>query len=254
MGDATSSPQNLLGTQWTEPGDIFSVLLILGGDVIQLSCAALAGNPGLLPAPIAFSFGWVSYAMSAVLSAIGENRILRCAPKVDVKVINLKTGYAQSNRSWVLGRLVKTYPCWMPEIVRESIMTHCVPAAGSWSTTGEPASQCLPFPTSSSHAASTFESHVGFCVAVYDWKQTPEPSYPKRDWVWWSGYAASILQLGARLMPSVTCPAPKLPAKPTTLTLARTEPSMPAIPAPAIQFMRHGNLSLKSSNKEASPF
>ena len=42
--------------QWTHPGDVFSVLLILGGDVVARALAQLAGS-GL--APITFSFGIV---------------------------------------------------------------------------------------------------------------------------------------------------------------------------------------------------
>lgn len=41
-------------TQWTQPGDVFSVLLILGGDVVARALAQLAG--GWLT-PVAFSFG-----------------------------------------------------------------------------------------------------------------------------------------------------------------------------------------------------
>lgn len=40
--------------QWTTPGDVFSVLLLLGGDVVARALAQLAGS-GL--APVAFSFG-----------------------------------------------------------------------------------------------------------------------------------------------------------------------------------------------------
>jgi hypothetical protein len=40
--------------QWALPGDIFSVLLILGGDVMSRSLAQLAGTP---LTPVAFSFG-----------------------------------------------------------------------------------------------------------------------------------------------------------------------------------------------------
>jgi hypothetical protein len=40
--------------QWILPSDIFSVLLILGGDVINRSLAQLAGTP---LTPVAFSFG-----------------------------------------------------------------------------------------------------------------------------------------------------------------------------------------------------
>jgi hypothetical protein len=42
--------------QLTNPSDIFSVLLILGGDVVWRAIAQLAGPP---VTPVAFSFGTV---------------------------------------------------------------------------------------------------------------------------------------------------------------------------------------------------
>lgn len=90
-----SAAGNIFKAQWRGPSDVFSILLILGGDVIQLSLAALSGGPGVTP--IAFSFGWVAYAISAVLSAVGDNRLVRCAPEVSLKVFNLRSGYRRDN-------------------------------------------------------------------------------------------------------------------------------------------------------------
>ncbi|RYO80420.1 hypothetical protein DL766_007818 [Monosporascus sp. MC13-8B] len=205
MADEALSPQSLLAAQWTEPGDIFSVLLILGGDVIQLACAAMAGGPGLLPTPVAFSFGWVAYAMSAVLSAIGENRLLRCAPEVDVKVTNLATGYGRSNRSWLLSRFVKTYPFWMPKGVRTRIKAFSPPPAKPSYAQKRPGVGILPVSAEGGAAAlasaAATQDHVALCVAVYQWKSDPRPGHPVRDWVWWSGYVASAVQLGVAAVP-----------------------------------------------------
>lgn len=41
--------------QWHNPTDVFSVLLILGGDVVVRALAQLSGSP---VTPVAFSFGW----------------------------------------------------------------------------------------------------------------------------------------------------------------------------------------------------
>ena len=43
--------------QWTRPGDVFNILLILGGDVVARAMAQLAGS-GLCT--VAFSFGMSS--------------------------------------------------------------------------------------------------------------------------------------------------------------------------------------------------
>ena len=66
---ARSSSSDLqLRTQWQNPSDILSLLLLLAPDVIQRSIAQLNGR-GLTP--VAFSFGWVAYSVSALLSTVG---------------------------------------------------------------------------------------------------------------------------------------------------------------------------------------
>ncbi|KAG6354187.1 hypothetical protein INS49_004791 [Diaporthe citri] len=74
--------------EWTQPSDTFSVLLIVGGDVIQLTLANLTG---VMVTPITFSFGWVAYAITATLGAMSDNRHISCRPEVPVKVLNLET-------------------------------------------------------------------------------------------------------------------------------------------------------------------
>lgn len=59
-----------LSAQWTNPGDILSVLLLLGPEIVQRAVAQLAGRA---VTPVAFSFGWVAYAASALLSTFGGN-------------------------------------------------------------------------------------------------------------------------------------------------------------------------------------
>jgi hypothetical protein len=47
-------PSREFWAQWKNPGDVFSVLLILGGDVVGRALAQLAGSR---LTPVAFSFG-----------------------------------------------------------------------------------------------------------------------------------------------------------------------------------------------------
>jgi hypothetical protein len=161
--------------QWTEPSDVFSVLLILGGDVIQLALAALTGGSPVTP--IAFSFGWVAYAISAVLSAIGDNRLVRCAPEVSVKLINLDSGYQRASQSWLLGRLLKTYPYWMSPEVKARLQLDAYK--------DEDPSQ----------------ARVALCIAVYKWCEDRQPGVPARDLLWWSGFFVSAVQLGVAAIP-----------------------------------------------------
>lgn len=86
---------------------MFSILLIVGGDVILLALACVTGR---VLTPVTFSFGWVAYAISAVVAAVGDNKLLaHCTPQLPLKVINLKNGYNRDNKSWLLGRCLKDY-------------------------------------------------------------------------------------------------------------------------------------------------
>jgi hypothetical protein len=102
---------NEFRAQWTQPCDTFSVLLIVGSDVIQLALANLTGG---IVMPIAFSFGWVAYAIVAALRAISDNRLIGCASEISFIVFNLRSSHSRNNQSRLLRRLVKTYNPWMP--------------------------------------------------------------------------------------------------------------------------------------------
>jgi hypothetical protein len=65
--NSVSGSDSMVG-QWRNPGDILSILLLLGPDVVQRAIAQLAGRS---VTPVAFSFGWVAYAISALLSSFG---------------------------------------------------------------------------------------------------------------------------------------------------------------------------------------
>lgn len=176
MAAAASSE---FSAQWTRPSDTFSILLIVGGDVIQL---ALANLTGTFVTPIAFSFGWVAYSIMAVLSAIGDNRLLSCAPEVPVKVFDLKSGYGRDNQSWLLGRLIKTYDSWMPTEVRERM------------------GQRKGGRRSDEEAGDGGQSaRIGLCVALYTWHG--EAGRPTLDFIAWSALFVTAVQLGVAAIP-----------------------------------------------------
>ncbi|KAH8646932.1 hypothetical protein BGZ60DRAFT_329228, partial [Tricladium varicosporioides] len=93
----------LLASQWANPNDVLSVLLIIGGDVVQ---KALAQTSGGYFTPVCFSFGWVAYSFTALMGIIGDGRLLP-VPDYPVKVYNLKSGYARENKNWIVGRLLR---------------------------------------------------------------------------------------------------------------------------------------------------
>ena len=42
---------------------------------------------------------------------------------------------------------------------------------------------------------------VALCVAVYRWSEGYKAGLPARDWIWWSGFAASAIQLRVSAIP-----------------------------------------------------
>ena len=96
-----------LKSQWQQPIGFLEVLLILRGDVIQTAVTQLSGGPFHFT-PVPFSFGWVSYSFSALLSAIGDGRLM---PGVDCPsmVINARSGIKRENLSWMLGRILRDW-------------------------------------------------------------------------------------------------------------------------------------------------
>ncbi|KAK8005583.1 hypothetical protein PG990_011620 [Apiospora arundinis] len=89
--------------QWSNPTDVTTVLMIIGGDVVQ---KALAQTAGCVYTPVCFSFGWVSYAFLALVNVLGDGRLLP-PPDYPAKVFNLQSGYARENRNWLIGRVVR---------------------------------------------------------------------------------------------------------------------------------------------------
>ena len=66
-------------SQWQGPGNIMDILLLVGADVVQAALAQVSGSN--LPTPVTFSFGWLTYSFSALVSAFGDSRLL---PSPDV--------------------------------------------------------------------------------------------------------------------------------------------------------------------------
>lgn len=189
--------------QWINPSDLFSILLIIGGDVIGLALAALSGGP---VTPVTFSFGWVSYAISALLTVRSEGNMMPPSPDSSLRVINLSTGYTRFNRSWTLGRVFHNYEYWMPEEVEQRLENHPVlyqdEEAGAVDT------------EMSEKRAATAETYANpckfvsphqarLCVAVYEWAL--DGSYPVaepgHDWVHWLGIIVTVVQLGISAIP-----------------------------------------------------
>ncbi|KAF2793874.1 hypothetical protein K505DRAFT_349649 [Melanomma pulvis-pyrius CBS 109.77] len=109
MATSTNSTVSQLRSQWSNPTDVLSVLLIIGGDIVQKALAQTAGG---IITPVCFSFGWVAYSFSTLVGVIGDGRLLP-PPDYPVKVFNLGSSYCRENRNWIIGRLLRDNEVYM---------------------------------------------------------------------------------------------------------------------------------------------
>ncbi|KAA8651596.1 hypothetical protein EYZ11_002215 [Aspergillus tanneri] len=184
-----STTPPLFTNQLNNPTDIFSVLLILGGDVVNRAIAQLAG-PRVTP--VAFSFGWVAYIMTALVTVIGEHRLMPL-PDSPCHVINGKTGYVRTNRSWILGRMMRDYEVWMDLRIRRHVQDMLT---RRWDKMREEAERHRP----GSGKMIARPKRAGLCVSVYraERAQIGRHAY---DWLWYLGLVTAGVQLGIAAIP-----------------------------------------------------
>ncbi|KAM0801860.1 hypothetical protein BDR22DRAFT_888307 [Usnea florida] len=169
-----------LATQWQNPGDILSLLLLVGGDVVQRAIAQLVGvyvqpfrnGPRLYLTPVAFSFGWVGYAFTSLASVIGDKQLMPSEPDCPSKVINCSTGYSRTNRSWLLGRILRDHEL--------AVEDNPGPKYAELAATGKMISLSMGV----------------FKVQEEDWK-------PQIDRVWLLGWTTITAQLGVSITPRI---------------------------------------------------
>lgn len=79
-------------------------------DTLQNTHHAMATlATGSMPTPVAFSPSTFLYPFSLLMTAIGTQRLMPNSD-VDSVVINVKSGYARRNQSFILGRLLRDWP------------------------------------------------------------------------------------------------------------------------------------------------
>ena len=164
-----------LRSQWSNPGDILSLLLLIGGDIIQKAIAQLVGytirpfgknNLSIGITPVAFSFGWVAYGFTNLLSAVGEKKLMPTADYPSI-VVNCANAFPRINQSWVLSRLLRDH-----EIEHEVDPTN-------------PPNGQLPSTSSQGRAES-------IRIDIFE---LGLPSNPSLDLVWWLGWVTIITQV-----------------------------------------------------------
>ncbi|TVY71123.1 hypothetical protein Focb16_v000048 [Fusarium oxysporum f. sp. cubense] len=226
-------PSSEFSQQWKHPSDAFSVLLLLGGDVIARALAQLVGSR---LTPVAFSFGtslfrrtlplmhgnqltnglptvtlgWVAYAIAAIVSAIGENKLM---PPADFPclVINGETGYVRENHSWIIGRMVRDFDSWKDKQQREQDL----PASSlcrSQSQSRNPVKDCVESIINDKWKELRVRARqrdepkpkqpykAGLCVPIYK-AQKATKGYPGYDAPYFAGFLTCIVQVGVAAIP-----------------------------------------------------
>ncbi|CAO2653875.1 Nn.00g106080.m01.CDS01 [Neocucurbitaria sp. VM-36] len=187
-----NAPSAAFESVWASPSNYaFTILLLLGGDVVSRALAQLAGSR---ITPVAFSFGWVSYATTAINSAIGENKLM---PQADTPctVINASNGQSRVNGSWVLGRAMRDFEYWMGDPVRSKVLDL---KNAKWAYDKEQATK-----QGKDVDKVGFPAHAGLVVSfwTFDSDKKERLQKPGRDLLFWSGIVVAILQLGLSAIP-----------------------------------------------------
>lgn len=141
--------------------------------------------------------GWVAYAVTAVVSAIGENKLMPL-PDCACKVINGRTGYVRDNSSWIIGRIVRDFESWMDDGKRDGrIRTHL---RGMLDQRWEKDKLAAENKKAGSGKDVARPSQAGLCVSIYK-ADRARPGYPGYDLVYFIGFATTVFQLGIAAIP-----------------------------------------------------
>ncbi|KAI0542602.1 hypothetical protein GGR58DRAFT_255215 [Xylaria digitata] len=159
--------------QWQNPADILSLLLLIGGDIVQKALAQMTGfsirpfghrGPRIALTPVAFSFGWVAFGFTSLMSAVGKQQLMPAVERPAL-VINCANSFSRDNQSWLLERLL-----------RDQEVKHEHENAGA------------------SLRIDIFE------LAPFERDEEPNPM---PDRIWWAGWLTIVTQAGIAVAPWV---------------------------------------------------
>ncbi|RSL44927.1 hypothetical protein CEP54_014486 [Fusarium duplospermum] len=199
-----------LRAQWVSPSDVLSVLLLLGPDIVKKAVAAQAGRR---ITPVAFSFGWVAYAATALLDVLGAGSFMPPADVEGVLVVGADTGHSRTSSNWVLGRLLRDLTNQIDqEMLSEE--SHEPPSADdNKDTSNEKVAFKTPQSTFSNQSQlsgrptdqslTNGKPWEALRVSVFTVSKDPNPEHgvPALDVVWYSGLFIIIVQLALSIIP-----------------------------------------------------
>ncbi|KAF2818522.1 hypothetical protein CC86DRAFT_308880 [Ophiobolus disseminans] len=92
----------------TNPGHLANLIplaMIMGEPIISKAISVVTANPRQ-DSPL-FGCGWLSWSLSAVMSALSQTTDIVAKPENASKVVNLEYGHARANNSFVLARILR---------------------------------------------------------------------------------------------------------------------------------------------------
>jgi len=136
--------------------------------------------------------GWVAYAVTAVVSAVGENKLMPL-PDCACQVINGDSTYVRDNTSWVLGRIMRDFESWMDKDIRKKVEEILDQKLEELQRDADSNDNGLA-------ADIQRPTQAGLCVSFYEAEQA-SPGKTRFDMVYGSGFVTAIVQLGVAAIP-----------------------------------------------------
>jgi hypothetical protein len=141
--------------------------------------------------------GWVAYAVTALLMALGERRLMP-PPDSMCKVINGRTGYVRENSSFILGRIVRDFEVWMDGGQRDGPIRNQIRCTLEKRTQAQRDAEKARRGPRRGGVSET--PRVSLCVSIYR-ADHARPGHPGYDWLYFLGFGTAILQLGIAAIP-----------------------------------------------------
>lgn len=130
------------------------------------------------------------------MAAAGDNKLMPSSTDCSCQIINVTTGYARNNASWVLGRMMRDYEYWINPSTSSTLVS--VQRAAIQERAAKTGSNLSQY-----EHEQNLENYprVGLCVAVYDAANNKEAGKPSHDAIYYSGLVVAALQMGIASIP-----------------------------------------------------
>jgi hypothetical protein len=126
---------------------------------------------------------------------MADGRLMPDADMANTIVIGAQSGHIRSTKSWVLGRLLRDIDDIVDKEMKHE-QAHVPPAATGIQSSVNQASQ-------TSKPATTKRAWEALRISVFEVIDdvSYEHGVPRRDWVWFSGYAVILVQMVISIIP-----------------------------------------------------